>query len=111
MVAETNVDLRLNTETIGIHIHILLVVTLPFESVSCVAKAYILILLLMKLILDIISRKIGERQLVSGEILDVISRIENEWLTSELWLTYRNIRFAHSSVGALCHNDDRFTES
>ena len=52
------------TETIRIYIRILLVVTLPFESVGCVAIAYILIHLFMKLILDIRSRKIGERQLV-----------------------------------------------
>lgn len=47
-----------------IYIRILLDVTLPFESVGCVATAYILIHLFIKFILDKRSRKIGERQLV-----------------------------------------------
>ena len=48
---ETNAVLRLTiTETIRIYIRIFLVVTLPFESVGCVANPYILIHLFMKLI-------------------------------------------------------------
>jgi hypothetical protein len=56
----TNVILRLITEIIRIYIRPLLVVTLPFQSVGCVTKAFILIHLFMELILDIRSRKIGE---------------------------------------------------
>ena len=64
---ETNSLLHLTiTETIQISTLILLVVTLPFESVGCVAKACILIHLCIKIILDISRRSFTIKPCLDG---------------------------------------------